>query len=149
MNESKLVRIFLMLGSTNDGEVINAARHLGRWLEANGKDWHSLAAHMGRFEAAAPTATAMRPARPRGPVLAYPKPKPVPRNTGRSMEDMVADLAEYRDGSKPLTTVERSHVRQMALLFSTYGNKAYLNARQTEWTIALHRKYITKVDTDD
>ncbi|CAH1696805.1 hypothetical protein CHELA1G11_70030 [Hyphomicrobiales bacterium] len=48
----KLVRL---LSSDHDGEVVNAARAIGRSLQAAGSDWHELA---DRLSGAAPTAKA-------------------------------------------------------------------------------------------
>jgi hypothetical protein len=39
----RLKKLLLMLSSSQDGEVVNAARAIGRALQASGKDWHDLA----------------------------------------------------------------------------------------------------------
>lgn len=41
---ARLTQLFLMLSSDQDGEVVAAARAIGRHLKAEGKDWHWLAA---------------------------------------------------------------------------------------------------------
>src|SRR3954462_932700 len=40
----RIGQIMLMLSSPADGEVVNAARAVGRALNAAGKDWHTFAA---------------------------------------------------------------------------------------------------------
>lgn len=40
----RLGKAFALLGSSQDGEVIAAARAIGRTLERAGMDWHALAA---------------------------------------------------------------------------------------------------------
>lgn len=40
-------KFFLLLSSQNDGEVVAAARAIGRKLKAEGKDWHWLADQLG------------------------------------------------------------------------------------------------------
>ena len=39
----RLEKLLLMLSSESDGEVVNAARAIGRTLETSGFDWHDLA----------------------------------------------------------------------------------------------------------
>jgi hypothetical protein len=39
----RLSQLMLMLSSTHDGEVVNAARAIGRLLDAERADWHMLA----------------------------------------------------------------------------------------------------------
>lgn len=39
-------KLIVMLSSDNDGEVVSAARAIGRKLKADGKDWHWLAAKL-------------------------------------------------------------------------------------------------------
>jgi hypothetical protein len=39
----RLTQLVLMLSSTHDGEVVNAARAIGRLLDAERVDWHMLA----------------------------------------------------------------------------------------------------------
>jgi hypothetical protein len=38
--DPKLQKLILMLSSSSDGEVVNAARALGRLLQNEGHDWH-------------------------------------------------------------------------------------------------------------
>lgn len=42
-----LKKMILMLSSDNDGEVVAAARAIGRLLKKEGKDWHWLAEQIG------------------------------------------------------------------------------------------------------
>jgi hypothetical protein len=39
----RLTKLLLMLSSDRDGEVVAAAKAIGRALQATGKDWHDLA----------------------------------------------------------------------------------------------------------
>ena len=39
---SRLTKLLLMLSSDNDGEVLNAARAIGRMLQEHDADWHDL-----------------------------------------------------------------------------------------------------------
>jgi hypothetical protein len=39
----RLTKLVLMLSSSHDGEVVNAARAIGRALQDDGADWHDLA----------------------------------------------------------------------------------------------------------
>ena len=41
-SQDKLCKLLLMLLSTHDGEVVSAARAIGRELKAEGQDWHWL-----------------------------------------------------------------------------------------------------------
>ncbi len=42
----RLRKLLLMLSSDRDGEVVAAARSIGRALRANGSDWHELAGRL-------------------------------------------------------------------------------------------------------
>lgn len=42
--DSKLQKLVAMLASDQDGEVINAARMIGRYLRTIGRDWNDVAA---------------------------------------------------------------------------------------------------------
>jgi hypothetical protein len=42
----RLKCLVLMLSSDRDGEVVNAARAIGRTLQSAGTDWHDLAKHL-------------------------------------------------------------------------------------------------------
>lgn len=53
LDSGTLGKLVLLLSSSHDGEVINAARAIGRSLQASGSDWHELAE---RLNGAAPTA---------------------------------------------------------------------------------------------
>ncbi|MBX3492152.1 MAG: hypothetical protein KF899_04275 [Parvibaculum sp.] len=53
LDSGTLGKLVLLLSSSHDGEVINAARAIGRSLQASGSDWHELA---DRLSGAAPTA---------------------------------------------------------------------------------------------
>jgi hypothetical protein len=55
-NTERLEKLLLMLSSSQDGEVVNAARAIGRALQADGHDWHDLARQLS-----APTQTKQAP----------------------------------------------------------------------------------------
>jgi hypothetical protein len=42
----RLEKLLLMLSSDQDGEVVNAARAIGRALRDSGSDWHDLASQL-------------------------------------------------------------------------------------------------------
>lgn len=42
--DSKLQKLVAMLSSDHDGEVLNAARMIGRYLRTIGRDWNDVAA---------------------------------------------------------------------------------------------------------
>lgn len=134
MQNEKLVKFFLMLGSDQDGEVVAAARMMGRWLKQEGKDWHDLASHMGAFGSKSNGA---------GAFAFRPKPKPQARpQRGITIEDMVNELAGYDNSRKRMTTGERAFIEKMHERFQTYGERAYLSDKQQQWITDLHMKYM-------
>jgi hypothetical protein len=46
----RLQKLLLMLSSERDGEVVNAARAIGRALQTVGADWNDLAGHLSLAE---------------------------------------------------------------------------------------------------
>jgi hypothetical protein len=44
--QNRLAKLLLMLSSDRDGEVVSAARAIGRALHANGDDWHDLVSRL-------------------------------------------------------------------------------------------------------
>lgn len=47
----QLAKLILMLSSEQDGEVVAAARAIGRWLATNKKDWHWLSQQIEKGKA--------------------------------------------------------------------------------------------------
>jgi hypothetical protein len=45
-DQGRLAKLLLMLSSDRDGEVVSAARAIGRALHASGDDWHVLASRL-------------------------------------------------------------------------------------------------------
>ena len=45
-DDERLEKLLLMLSSDQPGEVVNAARAIGRALRDNGRDWHDLASRL-------------------------------------------------------------------------------------------------------
>ena len=50
----RLRQLILMLSSSHDGEVVNAARAIGRTLRDSGHDWHDLVADLSGSSSARP-----------------------------------------------------------------------------------------------
>jgi hypothetical protein len=46
MDTERLAKLLLMLSSERDGEVVSAARAIGRSLRGAGTDWHGFAARL-------------------------------------------------------------------------------------------------------
>ena len=45
-DQERLAKLVLMLSSDRDGEVVSAARAIGRTLRSGGTDWHAFAARL-------------------------------------------------------------------------------------------------------
>lgn len=111
----KLQKLILMLSSDQDGEIVNAARAIGRELKANGMDWHGLAARLDL--------------------------SPQPREETKVNYDdnsyvKAADIAALSKLSLhrgKLSTIERVFIDSLRAKVDQYGSRTFITAKQRQW----------------
>jgi hypothetical protein len=104
-----------MLSSDRDGEVVAAARALGRTLAAAGDDFHDLAA---RIEGATVRSAARRP-------------EPTP-HAEEDWRDIVDWLFNERS--------DRLRERELSFVQSVADWRGYLTEKQEAWLMSIHRR---------
>lgn len=130
MSREKLSKLILMLSSDNDGEVVNAARAIGRTLPACQLDWHKLAAILSSPSSIVPP----------------PKPRPSPQQSNASSyatpEDWARIDALFNKHLADLMPNEKSFIKQLVTSGRIYSrDKTFMTTRQRMWLHAIHAKY--------
>ncbi len=115
---TKIQKFVLMLSSESDGEVVNAARAIGKALIAEGRDWHWLAAKLDDAPAAEPDKK--RSANPNGPLLV--------------LKELLKHLSEMND--KDQAFIVDMHARVLK-----FGAGAYVSKKQDIWISNLHKRF--------
>jgi hypothetical protein len=113
-----------MLSSDNDGEVVNAARAIGKHLKAEGMDWHGLAARLDisakKMDEEERTTT-----------------------TGSHISNddlhMMTILVHPNNFSK-LTLAEQGFIRDMKGRIESYGPQTFITPKQRKWLTAIFKK---------
>jgi hypothetical protein len=146
----RLAKLVLLLSSSNDGEVVAAARAVGRCLREMDKDWHDLANAARRVGGARATTQSfdfshfswggVNPAPARGGMP--------DQDFGFEVGDRVAP-ANVRQACKRLvmevhrmSQKEREFVWEMERRVDTYGDTALMSKSQQVWIMTLRAKYV-------
>jgi hypothetical protein len=120
--DERLPKLLLMLSSNHDGEVVAAARAIGRRLRESGHDWHWLAGRVQESEH-----EHERPA-PRGEEYAT-----------AADRRMINELFAARNELRPR---DADFVKQMHANLSLYGDETFLSAKQRNYLRSLHGKSV-------
>lgn len=124
---TKIAKLIALLSSSHDGEIINAARALGRALKAEGKDWNDLAAAVQRGWPV--PATQSPPARPAS------QQKAASTRTYRDgeyneLKDMVGELSEHaRKNRRYMTIKDTNFIDDMKFRFEAYPDPMLTDAQ--------------------
>jgi hypothetical protein len=119
-DDERLPKLLLMLSSNHDGEVIAAARAIGRRLRESGRDWHWLAGRVQDSE--------------------HEQDRPTPRDDEYATaadRRMINELFAARYELRPR---DADFVEQMHANVSLYGDETFLSPKQRSYLHALHRK---------
>jgi hypothetical protein len=108
----KLQKLILMLSSDQDGEVLNAARAIGRELKANGMDWHGLAARLDLS--------------PQEPKVNYDD------NSYIKAADIAA-LSKLFMKKIRLSEREKDFLVGLRMKIDQYGERTFITAKQRQW----------------
>lgn len=115
VDQERLAKLLLMLSSDRDGEVVGAARAIGRTLRSAGTDWHDFAARL------LPTR-----ARPRQPD------DPNPFGPGRNRWRGMREFCRERDAQ--LRPRERDFVNSLGTWHGA------LTEKQFDWLTAIYQR---------
>lgn len=140
----RMAAIIKMLSSTSDGEVVNAARLLGRTLKDHGKDWNDLGEYLSRWN-----------------VLAAPEPTVVttPRHTTtnavrpgweRRASDTPVDYALVKEQLDAIASAwlhklsrkDSNFIESLAESFDLYGDRTRISPSQAGWVQNLYTQYV-------
>lgn len=118
----RLPKLLLMLSSDQDGEVVAAARAVGRCLREAGHDWHWFAS---RFETSTPE----------------PEPEPEPKRDDSYVTDEdIATIGVMLANLEKLRPRDAEFINQMAHAIFTYGAKTFISPRQRKYLRSLLRQ---------
>jgi hypothetical protein len=143
--------IIKMLSSRHDGEVVNAARALGRILSKHGKDWNDLGSYLERWSEIAEAEPQPQP-RPR------PQPRPQTYSGGikqpawkrRSEKTNVdVDLELVRDQVEALKVhIQRMRknsadfIEELEMKFEQYGERTFVSPAQADYVNTLWGQFV-------
>jgi hypothetical protein len=120
----RLKQLILMLSSDIDGEVVNAARAIGKQLKKEGMDWHGLAARLDvtpkKFDEEERTTT-----------------------TGShiSTEDLhMMTILTHPNNFSKLTLAEQGFIRDMKSRIERYSTQTFITPKQRNWLAAIYKK---------
>lgn len=120
MASDRLKKLVLMLSSEQDGEVVAAAKAIGRNLKDTGLDWHWLADQLSG------------------------QPQPEPRRSDgfnahgiERYRSMVGFLYAQRSSLRPK---EYEFITQLQNRFNEYGAETFLSPKQRAWVEDIYRR---------
>lgn len=120
MPSERLKKLVLMLSSDQDGEVISAARAIGRNLKETGLDWHWLADHLS------------------GEYRAQPR-----QSTGFNAQGVEAYRSRvgycYAQRAD-LRSKEYEFITQLQNRFNEYGADTFLSPKQRAWIDDIYKR---------
>jgi hypothetical protein len=117
MASERLKKLVLMLSSDHDGEIVAAARSIGRSLKDTGLDWHWLAAQLSGE---------------------MPEPHAETSSTIHEYGQMVKWLYENR--IRQLRTREEEFISQLYFRFQEFGPDTFLSAKQRRWLEDIYKR---------
>ncbi len=132
---TKLQKFVLMLSSENDGEVLNAARAIGKALTAEGLDWHWLATKLD-----APKVMDETFVKYRQPSQAARQAEPEKKKSGKPhgllivLKELLKHLSEM--GDKEQAFIVDMHARVLK-----FGAGAFVSKKQDVWIANLYEKF--------
>jgi hypothetical protein len=145
----RLAKLVLLLSSSNDGEVVAAARAVGRCLREMDKDWHDLA------EAARRVGGVRRPQSFDFSHFSWGGIDPAPSRGGVPDQDFGFEIGDrvappnVRQTCKRLAMEvhrmshkEREFVWEMKRRVDDYGDAALMSKSQQVWIMTLRAKYV-------
>lgn len=142
----RMASIIKMLSSTSDGEVVNAARMLGRMLKDNGKDWNDLGEYLSRWNAtAAPQPPAPATPPPRHTTTNAVRPGWERRATETPVDtDLVKEQVEelLSNWLARLPRKDSNFIETMAESFELYGKRTFISSAQASWVQSLYTQYV-------
>lgn len=127
--------MILLLSSPQDGEVVAAARAIGRALKADGKDWHWLADRLDIVSRPDPENVRYEPPR-RERTFSTPDLS--------ELKDMVYEIVEYMRHSRRLMTMsETRFIDDMNWRFDQYELESVrISEKQAAFIRSVHDKYV-------
>ena len=146
MND-RMAALVKMLSSTHDGEVVNAARAIGKMLAAHGLDWNDLGTYLSRWSGIAE-------APPPPPRAADIRPRPQTYSGGPSWkrraaaaEDVDTDLvnsklSELGGYTHVMKRQDRDFVESLIEKFDQYAERTFVSPAQRDWVDNLYRNFI-------
>lgn len=145
----RMAAIIKMLSSTSDGEVVNAARMLGRMLKDHGKDWNDLGEYLSRWNTISDRENTAKPAAapPRHTTTNAVKPG-WERRTNSDLPpvdiDIVKDQVEelLSNWLSRLNRKDSNFIESMSESFDLYGKNTFVSHAQANWVQSLYIQYI-------
>ena len=120
MNSDRLQKLVLMLSSEHDGEIVAAAKAIGRYLREDGHDWHWLVDR----------------------VVSNGKQPKVGRATANP-DELINDLdAQILDelNDVELRQREREFVNSMIERMRSYGKRTFFSTAQRKFLQGIHQR---------
>ena len=120
MPSDRLKKLVLMLSSEQDGEIVAAARAIGRNLKDTGLDWHWLADHLsGEYRA---------------------DPKRSDGFNARGVEEYRSRVGFCFAHRADLRSREHEFITQLQNRFNEYGAETFLSPKQRAWIDDIYKR---------
>lgn len=140
---NRMAALVRMLGSTNDGEVANAARMLGAALKAHGLSYNDLGDYVARWSGVAAPEPA-RPVTPSTRTQANSPPGWQRRNAEPAVDrelvrEQVDDLVN--NYLSRLRRKDANFIESLAESLDIYGERTTITPAQASWVAGLYTMY--------
>jgi hypothetical protein len=150
----RMAAIIKMLSSKHDGEIANAARHLGLELAKHGKDWNDLGAYLEKWSGIADPEPPKReppkqppPEKPRAQTYSGGERQPgwkrradrINKDVDTDLvQDQVADLARH---TERMRSNSREFIEEMTMRFEQWGNRTRVSPAQADYVNDLWEQF--------
>jgi hypothetical protein len=141
----RMAAIIKMLSSTSDGEVVNAARMLGRMLKDNGKDWNDLGEYLSRWNSFSVPDPSTVVAPPRHTTTNSVRPGWERRATEQPVDrDLVkSQIEELMEGwIAKLNRKDTNFIEGLSDRFELYGERTIISPAQAGLVQSLYTQYV-------
>lgn len=140
----RMASIIKMLSSTSDGEVVNAARMLGRTLNQHGKDWNDLGEYLSRWSAISEQEAAPVTPPPRHTTTNSVRPGWERRASEQPVDHKLVKqrVDELLDHLAKLSRKDLNFIEGIAERFDLYGVRTQISSAQQAWVESLYTQYV-------
>jgi hypothetical protein len=145
----RMVAIIKMLSSTSDGEVVNAARSLGRMLEAAGLDWNDLGDYLARWPGMKePDKPQPQPEKPRTQTYSGGAQQPGWKRRSEQYHvdvelvgEQVTALSQY---TRVMRRADRDFIESLEAKLDMYGERTFVSEAQAKWVNDLYERHCAR-----